>query len=40
LVRVLKTTGQKARFGWTDSARIEELRAADGFPPFWGARRV
>lgn len=83
----LRTTGQKAWFGWTDSPRIEELRAAwvdapdlasqkqiaadiqrqcwidvphlplgiwyqpmawqnsiagipDGFPLFWGARRV
>lgn len=87
LLHFLRTTGQKAWFGWTDSPRIEELRAAwvdapdlaaqkkiaaeiqlqcwidvphvplgiwyqpmawqntvdgipDGFPLFWGAKRV
>jgi peptide/nickel transport system substrate-binding protein len=87
LLHFLRTTGEKAWFGWTDSPRIEELRAAwvdapdlaaqkqiaadiqrqcwvdvphlpvgiwyqpmawqntidgipDGFPLFWGARRV
>ncbi len=87
LLHFLRTTGQKAWFGWTDSPKIEELRAAwvdapdlaaqksvaveiqrqcwidvphlpigiwyqpmawqstvdgipDGFPLFWGARRV
>jgi peptide/nickel transport system substrate-binding protein len=87
LLHFLRTTGEKAWFGWTNSPRIEELRAAwvdapdlaaqkaiaadiqrqcwidvphlpvgiwyqpmawqnsvsgipDGFPLFWGARRV
>ena len=87
LLHFLRTTGEKAWFGWTDSPKIEELRGAwadapdlaaqkkvaaeiqrqcwidvphiplgqwfqpvawqntvdgipDGFPLFWGARRV